>query len=348
MLKHIPIYHQHGSMDRLPRNKQLGKKIANQCQSPERYLTVDWNGNCFICACESWLPISVGSIDEFSNLNQIWSNPVSEVIQQDILEKKFTWCAVDNCGVTENDITHPRHTISINIDDSCNLHCPSCRSGPRMLTQGAEFDRRKLLVLHLVSLLEQFDKSCHIIMSGNGDVLASHIMRPFLHTYRPRSDHTFRLFTNGLLLKKQLHRSLILPQITEYQISIDAGSKEVYERTRLGGKWSTLIENLDFLSEINEQSRAVVMLMFVLQASNWRDMYNFVDLCRDRGWNANITRLVDWTSWSDFSSQDVIGNTSHPEHEMAIRALSQIVTIGYDSLYLDSSLTRVLADTPNR
>lgn len=343
MLTHIPIYHQQGSLSRLPRNQQLDRKIINHCQSPERYLTVDWNGNCFICACESWLPISVGSIDDFDDLDQIWTNTISESVQRDISDKKFTWCAVDHCGVIEKDILYPTHTISINIDDSCNLHCPSCRSQRRLLTQGAEFDKRKRQVLHLVSLLEKFNKSCHIIMSGNGDVLASHIMRPFLHTYQPRSDHTFRLFTNGLLLKKQLHHSRILPQITQYQISIDAGSKEVYERTRLGGKWTTLLENLDFLSDTIEHRSASVMMMFVLQASNWRDMPNFVDLCSSRGWTANITRLIDWSSWSDFHSQDVIGNTSHPEHQMAMQALAEINASAYNSLFLDSSLTQLLA-----
>lgn len=343
MLKHIPIYHQQGSLDRLPRNGQLNQCIQNRCESPERYLTVDWNGNCFICACESWLPVSVGPIDSFDDLNQVWSNPIARSLQRDIADKKFTWCAVDHCGIQQRDILYPRHTISINIDDSCNLSCPSCRSGPRMITQGHEFDKRRAQVLHLIDLLENFDQSCHIIMSGNGDVLASHIMRPFLHAYNPRSDHTFRLFTNGLLLKKQLERSLILPQITQYQISIDAGSREVYEHTRLGGKWTVLIENLDFLSYITQQSHATVMLMFVLQDSNWRDMHNFVELCRDRNWQANITRLIDWGSWPDFHNHDVIGNTSHPEHAQAVKALAKIAATDYGRLNLDSSLTQLIA-----
>jgi MoaA/NifB/PqqE/SkfB family radical SAM enzyme len=345
MLTHIPIYHQQGSLDRLARNQTLRKTIHHRCQSPDRYLTVDWNGNCFICACESWLPISVGLIDQFDNLQEIWNNDISRLVQADISDKKFSWCAVDHCGIVDRDILHPKHTISINIDDSCNLHCPSCRSEPRMLTHGAEFEKRKRQVLHLVSLLEKFDQSCHIIMSGNGDVLASQIMRPFLHQYQPRSDHTFRLFTNGLLLRKQLQRSLILPQITEYQISVDAGSAAVYERTRLGGKWTVLMDNLDFLSKTTEKIPATVMLMFVLQRSNWRDMQNFVDLCRDRRWHANITALVDWGSWSDFKNHDVIGNTLHPEHRDALSALMNISHIDYDFLHLDSSLARVLKQT---
>ena len=343
MLKHIPIYHQQGSLNRLSRNEQLNRSIVHQCESPNRFLTVDWNGNCFICACESWLPISVGSVTDFQDLHDVWNNPISRTVQQDIADKKFTWCAVEHCGIMEKDILFPRHTISINIDDSCNLYCPSCRPGLKMVTHGPDFEKRKLQVLHLVSLLERFEKSCHIIMSGNGDVLASHIMRPFLKQYRPRADHTFRLFTNGLLLKKQLQRSLILPQITEYQISVDAGSKEVYENVRLGGKWSILLENLDFLAAINETRQSKVMLMFVLQAANWRDLPNFVDLCRSRGWHANITKLVDWTSWTNFNEHDVIGNQSHPEHDLAMQALADVYAVDYPLLCLDSWLARLVA-----
>lgn len=343
MLKHIPIYHQSSRLDQLRRNKDVGLTITNHCDAPWRYLIVDWTGECFICACEVWLPISVGKIETFTNLADVWNNPTAREVQQDILDRKFSWCAIDMCGIQDHDIQYAKHTISINIDDSCNLRCPSCRTGLKMLTEGPVFEQRRSQVMHLIDLLERFEEPCHIIMSGNGDVLASNIMRPLLHQYQPRPDHTFRLFTNGLLLKKQLTRSRILPQITQFQISIDAGSAEVYEKVRLGGRWDTLQENFDFLADVVRDTGADVWLMFVLQSTNWRDMRNFADLCVQRGWHGNITRLVDWGTWSEFNQHDVIGNSGHPEHAAALEELAYIKTMDSRYVHLDDYLQKVSA-----
>lgn len=322
MIDHIPIYHHH-NLKTLPRNKDLGLDIKNRCTVPNKALVIDWDGACFLCHCDAWLPVSVGKIETFQSLEEVWNNDLARTIQQDVADKKYSWCAVTTCNIVETDITFiDRHQISINIDESCNLRCPSCRKGMIMLDRGEEFDRKINRVKHVVSLLERFNKDCHIIMSGNGDPLASHVMRPIIHDFHPKPNQTFRLFTNGLLIKKQLEKSRIVPQITEYQISIDAGSRDVYERVRLGGQWNKLIENFDFLAPVAKQHKSKVWLMLVLQKENWRDLQNFADLCERYGWQGIITKLTDWLTWENFSDQDVISNHAHPEHDAAVEQLA--------------------------
>lgn len=338
--KHIPIYHRAGNL--LPKNRDLAHSINHYCGVPERTLLVDWDGNCFLCVCESWLPISVGKIEDFDRLEDIWSNPVAQAIQQDIKDHKYSHCAVEMCGII--DAPKPvssSYTVSINIDESCNLACPSCRSSKIMLDKGNEFRLKLSRVHHLTDLLSRFDKPCHIVMSGNGDPLASHIMRPLIHELQPRPETTFRLFTNGLLIKKQLPSTKIISHITEYQISIDAGSAEVYEQVRLGGKWSILIENFDYLKTVVDITHAKVWLQFVLQKDNWRDMRNFRTLCDHYGWSGSINRLVDWSTWTDFSQHDVIGNQQHPEHRDAVSELRYIHNNLGTNLSLDWSLTQL-------
>jgi MoaA/NifB/PqqE/SkfB family radical SAM enzyme len=93
-----------------------------------------------------------------------------------------------------------------------------------MITGGDKYEEKLAWVNHLVDMLEQFDQPCRIIMSGNGDPLASSIMRPLLHRYKPREKQWIKLFTNGLLLRKQLTDNPVTAHIDEYLISIDAGS----------------------------------------------------------------------------------------------------------------------------
>jgi MoaA/NifB/PqqE/SkfB family radical SAM enzyme len=147
-----------------------------------------------------------------------------------------------------------------------------------------------------MSWLDKFDLPIHIILSGNGDPLASAVIRPLIKNYQPKPTQTFRLFTNGLLLKKQLENSPLLPNITEFFISIDAGSSEVYEKVRCGGSWKVLIENLQYLKALKKENK--VQLNFAVQNSNWHDLSNFVDLCLSNGFRANIHQLDDWGTWN--------------------------------------------------
>ena len=343
----IPIANQL-SYRSIPLNRELGLTIANNCDFPKRVLVVDREGECFICACEAWLPISVGNIMSFKRLADIWTTPAARAIQQDIKERKYTHCAVDRCGVLTQDQRARDFTgrtdiddcyyISINIDDSCNLACPSCRPDINNITEGPEFEARASMVNHLVLLLEQFDQPAHIVMSGNGDPLASSIMRPLLHSYNPLPNQTIRLFTNGLLLTKQLKDNPIVDNISQYFISIDAGSRAVYETVRQPGRWDVLIRNFDFLREVVAITGAEVLLKFVLQAANYSDMENFILLCEHYGFAGVINRLEDWGTWPDFNQQDCIGNVNHPAHQASIAELRRVYTLYHSRIQFNPSL----------
>jgi MoaA/NifB/PqqE/SkfB family radical SAM enzyme len=175
-------------------------------------------------------------------------------------------------------------------------------------------------------------------MTGNGDPLASAIMRPLLHNYIPPENQTIRLFTNGLLLEKQLSDNPIVKNITQYFISIDAGSKEVYERVRLGGQHRLLLKNFDFLRGLVDSTGASVLLKFVLQRDNWADMEPFVLLCKRYNFNGVINRLEDWGTWDDFSAHDVIGNIQHTEHVLAVAELKRVYKLYHRQIQFNPSL----------
>ena len=316
----IPIENQH-SYKSILRNKELKLEISNRCNSPSRHLVIDWKGDCFVCACEAWLPISVGKITDFARLEDVWASATAQQLQADIDSGAYTHCAVDRCGVLVENKIDDFYTISINIDESCNLRCPSCRPNGIMITSGSDFDRKLAQAQHIRNLLEAFDQPSVIVMSGNGDPLASAIMRPLIKEFQPGKNQSIRLFTNGLLLEKQLDQSPILNNVRQCFISIDAGSEAVYERVRLGGRFSQLIANLDWLKQTVAVTGAEVLLKFVLQQDNYHDMQNFCKLCVDYGFSGVIHRLEDWGTWSNFADHDVIGNINHADHSAAMKHL---------------------------
>jgi MoaA/NifB/PqqE/SkfB family radical SAM enzyme len=310
---------------------------------PSTTLLVDWKGDCFVCDCEAWLPVSVGKITDFQRLEDVWASPTALALQQDINDRKYSHCAVERCGIMSRNIgSSTRYTVSINIDESCNLYCPSCRSQKIMITSGPVYDEKLSQVNHLVTLLEHFDQPVKIIMSGNGDVMASSIMRPLIHRFRPGPKQKIKLFTNGLLLKKQLTDNPVLDHVNEYLLSIDAGSKAVYEQVRLGGRWENLLDNLDFLKQQALPRRASVALTFVVQKSNYTDMKNFAELCIQYGFDGGFTKLEDWGTWNNFSEHNVIGNSTHHDHDAAIQCLKAAYKMYSGRIQFDSALTQLV------
>ena len=169
-----------------PRGRMLSTPIRNSCNVPYQTVVVDYNSNCLICGCDGWLPIPVGQVQDFKTLDEVWNSPVAKILQQDIDSKKFTWCAVDHCGIKQHNINQKRYELSINIDESCNLHCPSCRRDPIMHLLGPVVDKKIQDIERVLLWLESFEHPIHIVLSGNGDPLASAIIRPLIKKYKPK------------------------------------------------------------------------------------------------------------------------------------------------------------------
>ena len=317
----------------MPRGRDSTAPITNTCRIPYSTVTVDYNSNCFICSCDGWLPIPVGRVQDFASLEEVWESPVAKILQDDIDKKKFTWCAVDHCNIKRTSLALAKHTLKINIDESCNLTCPSCRREPTMHSAGSYYDTKLQDVHHILTWLEKFNRPLTITLSGNGDPFASHIIRPLIQSYQPNPKHNFQFKTNGLLLKKQLSTSPLLPCVETMEISVDAGSKGVYEDVRRPGKWEVLLDNLEYLKEINLGKKTT--LYFCLQDKNYKDLPAFSELCSSYGFKGGVHQLDDWGTWNTaavknpdtwtiangtFADHNII-NPTHPKHKDMISVL---------------------------
>lgn len=340
LLKNVPKHNLFHVNNQLRGNNG---KITNSCNFTKRVLLIDDKGECLVCKCAMFLPVSVGNITDFDSLEEVWSNPIAKHLQQDIDDKKFTYCAVEKCGIASTNMIQDHYTLLLNVDESCNLACPSCRRSAVMHKSGDEFEKRLAQFNHFLRLLEKFDKPTQIIISGSGDPFASHITRPFLTDYKPLPNHKVHIFTNALLLKKQLRNNPLVDNINIYWVSIDAGSKETYEIVRRPGKWENLIENLDFLKELSEKTNAMVSLRFVLQNSNYKDLKSFGELCKKYNFNGHVAALENWTAWDNFSDHDVLGNMNHENHSEAILLLKDFFKEYFNfNITFDNYLRRLI------
>ena len=140
--------------------------------------------------------------------------------------------------------------------------------------------------------------------------------------------------TNGLLLKKLLPKTSIFSVIHEYNISVDAGNKQTYEKVRLGGKWEILIDNVKWLTENVDQR---IYINFVVQKDNWKSLLDFEEWISALGVNGRLTRLEDWATF-DFTKNNVL-DEKHPEYHDCMKALKKL---SYNKLIFQNSLDKML------
>ena len=69
--------------------------------------------------------------------------------------------------------------------------------------------------------------------------------------------------TNGILLNKKISTDLIKSGLTRIQISIDAITKETYDKVRPGGNYNKIIENINEFLLIKQNLNARLPLVRV-------------------------------------------------------------------------------------
>jgi MoaA/NifB/PqqE/SkfB family radical SAM enzyme len=115
--------------------------------------------------------------------------------------------------------------------------------------------------------------------------------------------------------------------VTTCEISIDAGTQNTYEnKTRLGGKWDTLINNLKFISTI--ETLKSVKTSFVVQDSNYMEMETFYNLMYSifgKKVNVFFGKIINWGTFSDgeFKLKQV-WDVEHPEHMLFKKEFNRI------------------------
>ena len=314
-------------------NKDLGFK-GKYCYHPFNTITVDSDGDVYVCVCQAWLPISVGKIWDFDRLEDTVRGPVAREIQASIIDGTYRYCDQNSCGIIQTDLLETKiahrsdsvNWINFAIDPSCNLTCPSCRTEFKFLSEGPEFDKRIRIVDHMVRLIENHDQFIKFTLSGDGDPFASLIYRNLLTklNLENNTQTEIEIVTNGQLIKafwdkmQGIHKNVV-----RFKISFDAASESVYNKTRRGGDWNKLIENSKYIVSWRKATGIDMTLCanFVVQTANYRDMLNYVRLCDSLGFDEIMfQKIVDWSTFDKFDDHAIWKNT-HPEHQKFLKIL---------------------------
>mgnify|MGYP001061144911 CR=1 FL=1 len=303
----------------------------------------------YIC-CPDWNDINIRESD---NLHDNWHSKTVNEIREGHLTGNFKGCNPVNCPayntllntgkpagnikpISEFDpvkysLDGPRR-IKICSDDACNFKCPTCRTEIYPNTPEKTARTNNLFD----SIREHYGSTLkEIYVSGGGDPFYSVPMRNFLTGFKqedfPEVESVI-LHTNASLWTPKLWEQMvnIHPHVKLAEISIDAATKETYEtKTRIGGKWDVLMQNLEFIKTID--TIETIMFSYVVQQNNFREMDMFVELIDSKFKDSKIKqviqfqKVVQWPSISDERYKLMkIWEPEHPEYNDFVVELKKI------------------------
>ena len=217
-------------------------KIKTHCPRPFDTVLIDKNGSCYACECTSWLPQSIGNL-QIRSLDEILQSKMVEHLQSSITDNTYRYCNNKQCAwlldksqpwktqIPERKIKHLR----LAIDDSCNLRCPSCRTGLIFHKEGSAYNLGIKLADSINEWLYNYKFPLQVHIGSDGDPFASHVYRHFMEQTPERNNIKYSILTNALMFK-EFHTRVpdVINNMEELGVSIDGASKETYEKLRLG------------------------------------------------------------------------------------------------------------------
>jgi len=161
-------------------------------------------------------------------------------------------------------------SLSVELTNLCNLHCPCCATGANLLKRP-----RGLMELQtaekIVASLDKYALAANLYFQGE----------PMLHPEFFRIAEQFRCFsgvisTNGHFLSEENCRKLAVSGLRKIIVSYDGVTPEVYSAYRKGGDLSMVTEGIKCLSEqIKRKKNAPeLQLLFLYGRHNAHELKN--------------------------------------------------------------------------
>ena len=143
--------------------------------------------------------------------------------------------------------------LQLETNQICNLQCPACPIGiPEAHEKYITQDRMSWDIYEKI-ILEAEKYNCPSIEpQGTNEPLLDQNLENYI---KFASEHGFidiMMNTNATILSESRSRSMLKSGITRLRFSLDAASKETYEKVRLGGKYETTIQNIENFLKIRK------------------------------------------------------------------------------------------------
>ncbi|HEX3045066.1 MAG TPA: radical SAM protein, partial [Bacillota bacterium] len=169
----------------------------------------------------------------------------------------------------------PPYMLEVANSKRCNLNCIMCKP---VIPQDDDVISEKLFTQIIPEYLPGLSR---IFLTTHGETFFNPYTRKFLQSLDAKRFPSLQiqLLTNGTMFTPELWESISHNHYESIYVSIDAASKDTYERIRHNGNWDILRRNLDLISELRGRNIFKdFRISFIVMRSNYKEMKDFVEL----------------------------------------------------------------------
>jgi hypothetical protein len=305
------------------------------CPLPFERFDIGPNGDVKVC-CGEWLPTSIGNFLNQS-VPEILNSPVARAIRQSVTDGSYKYCSHVDCGTMAQDALPTRDELVVPstrkavaaenyvldgirevgfvFDQTCNLSCPSCRTHVIAEKASESIEKARAVEEKLLPLLPK----THLLqINPAGELFASKPSRRLLELINDEScpDLKLDIISNGTLFSREEWNKFpgIHNKVKSIRVSIDAASKETFEKLRRLGKYDVFVQNMRFLRELRDVGTAPELkFSFTYQLDNFREMKAFVGFCEEMHADYAIFERLHNRVFSDAEyRQKAVHHMDHP------------------------------------
>ena len=128
--------------------------------------------------------------------------------------------------------------------------------------------------------------------------------------------------SNGSLLNENISKSLINSGLTRLQVSIDATTKNTFEKIRQGGDFDKVITNVqNFIKLRNKMGKELptVRVNFVKTDQNKHELDEFLNFWKDKADCIGVQNLINIMNQNKKDEKNIKFNCSQPYNHLTIR-----------------------------
>jgi MoaA/NifB/PqqE/SkfB family radical SAM enzyme len=150
----------------------------------------------------------------------------------------------------------------------CNIRCIMCFQVDKSFAQ-KEYMGRMPIDMFMKVIDEAVANSCKAVtLASRGEPTLHKELPEMLGYISKKGFLDLKLNTNATKLTEDLSRSILQSGVNELVFSVDAGTKATYEAIRVGGKFDSVVDNINQFNEIRKNefpnSRTVTRISGVL------------------------------------------------------------------------------------
>lgn len=256
-------------------------------------------------------------------LNYIWNSFDFQKVRQGVLDGSFSCCDEVLCPLLASrklpkrsevrnpylrEIIEKGYTklhrgpkfINFAFDPTCNLRCKMCRN--EFVLQSQDED-----VLKVAAALREnvYEDTEYIVLNGVGEALFAKTSLDMLENILNEAHFPnlkgIEIQTNANLFDEKAWK-ILEPLCKKYKlfvaVSLDACREDTYDRIRIGGNFSRVLDNLTFISNLREAGMLEYLRYnFCVQRENFREFREFIDFAEshqvDLVWFQALRGVVD-------------------------------------------------------